>query len=378
MIIGIDGNEANVAEKVGVSVYTHKLLKYFQKHADQKTQFIVFLKNKPSRDLPEETEHFKYSIVSGNFLWSQTFLPLELYKRKALGQKIAVFFSPAHYAPRFCPIPIVVTIHDLSYFYYPDEFLKKDLYQLKNWTEYSIKKAKKVIAVSNTTKKDIVKFYETPEEKIEVVYNGYEKSLRPDHLRGESWSREHLGGDKDKKYILYVGTLQPRKNIDTLIDAFAEFRKSNKDFKLAITGKRGWLYEHIFKKVEDLNLRNEVIFKGYVSDEELGNLYKNAFCFVLPSLYEGFGIPILEAMSYGCPVITSFGSSLPEIGSEACLYFDPKDFKDLVEKINILASDSKLRSELIKKGKERVKLFSWNKCAEETLSVIASTAKQSL
>src|SRR3989344_7936592 len=176
MIIGIDGNEANVSEKVGVSIYTLKLLEYFEKKATINQQFVVFLKNKPNIDLPPENEFYKYAVIRGNLLWSQTFLPLELYKRKALGQKIQVFFSPAHYIPRFCPIPTVVTIHDLSYFYYPDEFLKKDLYQLKNWTKYSVEKARKIIAVSNTTKKDLIKFYNLPEEKIEVIYNGYEKS----------------------------------------------------------------------------------------------------------------------------------------------------------------------------------------------------------
>src|SRR5258708_2372492 len=171
MIIGVDGNEANVNEKVGVSVYTYELLKYFQRHSNASQEFLVFLKSKPNLELPVEKDHFHYEVVPGNFLWSQTFLPLHLYKKKALGQKVDVFFSPAHYAPRFCPIPFVVSINDLSYFYYPDEFLKKDLHKLKTWTKYSVEKAKKVIAVSNTTKKDSVKFYHLSDEKVEVIYN---------------------------------------------------------------------------------------------------------------------------------------------------------------------------------------------------------------
>ena len=366
MIIAVDGNEANVAEKVGESVYTLKLLEYFQKKATKNQQFTIFIKNKPNIDLPEENEFYKYAIIRGDFLWSQTFLPLELYKRKALGQNIQVFFSPAHYIPRFCPIPTVVTIHDLSYFYYPDEFLKKDLYQLKNWTKYSIEKAKKIIAVSNTTKKDIIKFYHVPEEKIEVIYNGGpSRHSDPDVTSGEESKK-----NKSQKYILYVGTLQPRKNIDTLIDAFSTFRKHNAEFKLIIVGKKGWLYEHIFKKVEELNLKKEVKFKGYVSNDELSTLYQNAFCFVLPSLYEGFGIPLLEAMSFNCPVISSFTSSLPEVGSDACLYFDPRSQQGLSEKLQELTDNRKLRNELIKKGRERIKLFSWKKCSENTLNLL--------
>ena len=297
MIIGVDGNEANVYEKVGVSVYTLKLLEYFQKTAGLNQQFIIFLKNKPGSDLPSENEFYKYALIRGNFLWSQTFLPLELYKRKALGQNIKVFFSPAHYIPRFCPIPTVVTVHDLSYFYYPDEFLRKDLYQLKNWTRYSVEKVKRIIAVSNTTKKDIVKFYHTPEEKIEVIYNGGTSRHSASETTKSEKSLKKLKVKK-QKYILYVGTLQPRKNVDCLIDAYSLFRKHFPEFKLVIVGKRGWLFEHIFKKVEDLKLKKNVVFSGYISDDELSNLYKNAFCFVLPSLYEGFGIPILEAMNF--------------------------------------------------------------------------------
>src|SRR3989344_353094 len=371
MIIGVDGNEANVSEKVGVSIYTLKLLEYFNKKATDKLQFIVFLKNKPNTDLPEENDYYRYSTIQGNFLWSQTFLPLELYKRKAFGQKINIFFSPAHYIPRFCPIPTVVTIHDLSYFYYPEEFLKKDLFQLKNWTKYSVEKAKKIIAVSQTTKKDIVKFYHIPEEKIEVIYNGG-PSPHSDPERAKRGEGEE--SKKNKKNFLYVGKLQPRKNIDTLIDAYSIFRKNHPEDKLIIAGKKGWLYEHIYKKVEELDLQKEVEFKGYVTDNELAVLYQNAFCFVLPSLYEGFGIPILEAMSFDCPVISSFASSLPEVGGEACLYFDPKDPLELKEKLTLLAENRKLRSDLIKKGGQRIRLFSWQKCAKSTLDLLSNQA----
>jgi glycosyltransferase involved in cell wall biosynthesis len=360
MIIGVDGNEANVTEKVGVSFYTFKLLNFFQKQANDSLNFIVFLKRKPNLDFPSPTNFFRYEIVPWDFLWSQTFLPLYLYKKKALGEKIDVFFSPAHYAPRFCPIASVVTVHDLSYFYYPEEFLKKDLYQLKNWTKYSVKNAKKVIAVSATTKKDLIKFYQLPEEKIEVIYNG-----GPRHIKKLKLTKS--------KFILFVGTLQPRKNLITLIAAFNLFYKQNPEFKLVIAGKKGWLYENIFHHVKELRLEKQVIFTGYISEEELISYYKNAFCFVLPSFYEGFGIPLLEAMSFNCPVISSSSSSLPEVGGNACLYFNPKSVNDLLKKMKMIMENEKLRKELIKKGKERLKLFSWKTCAEKTLAVIKKT-----
>jgi len=363
MIIGIDGNEANVSKKVGVSVYTLSLLNFFKKKSAKELQFKIFLREKPT-NLPEENKYFKYEIVPGKFLWSQIFLPLRLFKKK----DIDVFFSPAHYLPRFCPVPSVVTIHDLSYLYFPEDFLKKDLFQLKNWTKYSLKQAKKIIAVSKTTKKDIIKSYGISSDKVEVIYNG---GIR-EHIEYPLWKDEET---KKNPYILYVGTLQPRKNIETLIKAFEKIKKLYPEFKLTIAGKKGWLYDKIFNQVADLGLENDVYFTDYITNNQLVYLYKNAFCFVLPSFYEGFGIPLLEAMSYNCPVIASYSSSLPEVGGDAVLYFDPNNPLDLVEKIKMLKDDKKIRSEFIKKGRKRIKEFSWEKCAKQTLEIIKSVAK---
>lgn len=361
MTIAVDGNEANVSMRVGVSVYTLNLLKYFRDQASARLRFKIFLKATPLEDMPQENQFFKYEIVKGKFLWSQIFLPLRLFSKK----DVDVFFSPAHYTPRFCPVPQVVTIHDLAYLFYPNDFLKRDLFQLREWTKHSINNASKIIAVSKTTKKDIVKSYDIPEEKITVVYNGYEKK----HGAFESKLKASLSKDP---YILYVGTLQPRKNIQTLVKAFSKFKHLYPNFKLIIAGKKGWLYDKIYEEVTDLGLEDDVYFTDFISDNQLVFLYKNAFCLVMPSFYEGFGIPPLEAMSFGCPVISSFTSSLPEISGDAALYFDPENPYDLIEKLKSLKEDPKLRRQLIKNGESKVKQFSWKKCAAETLSVIKS------
>lgn len=359
MTIGIDGNEANVEHRVGVSIYALSLLQHFNKKANTRLKFIIYLKNKPGNSMPPQNENFKYRVISGP-LWSQIFLPAHL----SLKKEIDVFFTPAHYAPRHCPVPLVVTIHDLSHFYFPNEFLKKDLYKLTNWTKYSVRKARKIIAVSENTKQDLIKFYDLPEDKIRVIYNGYEKSL---HLPPSTVHRhpELVSGS----YILYVGTLQPRKNVPTLIRAFDKFSKIHKDYKLVITGKKGWLFDEIFELVRELGLENKIIFTDYVNDNKLAELYKDAFCLVFPSFYEGFGIPILEAMGNSCPVISSNASSLPEVGGDACLYFNPNNDDELVEKLKELINLEK-RNSLIKKGLARIKLFSWKKCADETLETI--------
>lgn len=372
MIIGIDGNEANVEKKVGVSVYTANLLRYFKLNAGPDVQFQIYLREPPHFEsafglsMPEESPYFRYKVVRGPKMWSQLFLPANLYLQRG----IDVFFSPAHYAPRFCPVPIVTTIHDVAYFYYPQEFVQKDLYQLKNWTQYSIARSKKVIAVSKTTKKDIMKFYGTPDEKIEVIYNGFEKSEPQTASSFEQIGKQY--SVHRHKYLLYVSTLQPRKDVPTLIDAFAKLKETHPEFKLVIVGRKGWMFDEIFERARKNNVEESVVFTGYLPDDEVVALYRNAFCYVLPSLYEGFGITILEAMSHGCPVITTYASSLPEVGGEACLYFEPKSSTDLLFNLNLLLTDTELRKNLIEKGKERIKLFSWEKCAEETLKILLS------
>ena len=364
MIIGIDGNEANVTYKVGVSVYTFQLLNYFQKQASENLQFIVYLRKSPQSDLPPSTEFFTYKIIWGPMLWSQLFLPLHLWLFKIQGKLLNVFFSPAHYIPRNCPFKTIVTIHDLSYIYFPDEFLKKDLFQLKNWTEYSLKNSSKIIAVSKTTKKDIIHEYGINDEKISVVYNGYEH-----HYENSPPPAKPVISEP---YFLYVGTIQPRKNLSFLISAFAQFSKRNPTYKLVLAGKKGWLYENIYKKVEQLRMENTILFPGFVSESTKDVLYKNAAAFIMPSLYEGFGIPLLEAMAHACPTLSSFSSSLPEVGGEACLYFDPKDNNDLVEKMETIVSDKNLKRKLISAGKKRVENFSWLESGKQTLSLIQS------
>lgn len=369
MIIAVDGNEANVEKKVGVSVYTFELLHYFHNNANKDLQFRVFLREKPRSDMPVQNDYFFYQVVPGKILWSQIFLPLALFFNK----KPDVFFSPAHYAPRFCPCPSVITIHDLSFYYFPQEFLQRDLHKLEHWTKYSIQNASSVIAVSENTKKDIVKFYQANEEKITVIYNGFNEKEKS-RSYANFVRAKNIDEISKMNYFLYVGTIQPRKNIERLIEAYAEVEKEHNDIKLVIVGKKGWLYDDIFEKVIELNMQDKIIFTGFLLDADLAILYQHATAFVLPSLYEGFGIPVLEAMSFGCPVICSETSSLPEVGGDACLYINPSDTMDISKKMQQILSDDKLRETLAAKGKLRTKIFSWEKCGRETLGILISAA----
>lgn len=358
MLIGIDGNEANVTEQVGVSVYTYKLLEYFSAHANSDNEFLIYLKDDPLLHMPKPNKHFSYRIVRGKRAWSQIFLPLDLFTYR----KIDRFFSPNHYAPRLSPVKTIITIHDTAYEYFPEEFLAEDLYKLKNWTKYSLRQCYKAICVSNNTKQDVKKIYKTPEKKLHIVYNGYDKIEK-----NESNILERFSIHK-KNYLFHLGTIQPRKNLLFLINAFKRIKKSNNKLQLVIAGKKGWLYEKILSEGQE----DGIIFTGYIDQKDKFELYNNALAYVIPSLYEGFGIPLLEAMSCECPVLSSNTSCLPEVGGDACLYFDPKNIDSFINSYNKLLNNNDVRNELIEKGKLRIKNFSWNKTAKETLDVLIS------
>lgn len=383
MIIGIDGNEANVMRRVGIGEYGFELLKKleeFRIHPPAKSdlapsgglKFRVYLKTEPLHDLPKQRDGWEYRIIEPKKLWTQIGLPFDLYIHKP---RPDVFFSPTHYAPRFCPVPYAISIMDLSYLYYPEMFKANDLYQLRQWTKYSIKKATVVFTISNSSKDDIIKQYGISEDKVVVTYPGIKLKVQSDKLKMTVQSSKLIREKYkiDSNYILFVGTLQPRKNIVRLIEAFSLL--GNTDLLLVIVGKKGWLFEEILAAPKKYNIENRVKFLDFVSDEELGVFYENAQFFILPSLYEGFGLPVLEAMRYGCPVITSNVSSLPEAGGDAALYVDPLSINDIKEKMEMLLDDKKLRQELIKKGREQIRKFSWEKTARQTLDVLKTLVK---
>jgi len=373
MRIGIDGNEANVERKVGISEFAYRLLLEFYKNQD--IQFEIYLKGVPRQDMPREREGWKYKIVKPRKFWTQFGLPLNLYTQK---NKPDVFFSPTHYAPRMSPVPTVISIMDLAYIYFPYAFKKNDLYQLKNWTAYSVRNSKKIVTISQSSKNDIIKVYKTNQEKVAVVYPGIKQE---DSIKYKEVSMEELQKKYhiSKQYILFVGTLQPRKNVARLIEAFTKIEISpskNQDLELVVIGKKGWLYEEIMSAPQKFGVEDKVKFLDFVGDDDLPSIYKHAQLYVLPSLYEGFGLPVLEAMKYGCPVATSNISSLPEAGGDAALYFDPESVDDIAKTITKILEDEKLRKSMIQKGYEQIKKFSWEKSAKEVLDVLQQVAEK--
>ncbi len=397
MRIGINGYEAVVPrlgyeenglpKRVGSGEYCYQLLVNLNR-IDKKNEYLIYLPKEPTSDLPKESSTWHYKIVKKRSKWNLFDLSFAFFKR----ERLDVFFSPTHYLPLFLPFPSVISILDLSYLKFPSLFKKRDLYQLKIWGRYSISKAKKILTISDSSRNDIIKEYGIPDGKVAVTYPGV-KSQIPNHkfqinsknkMQNSKLIKEKYGIEGD--YILFVGTLQPRKNVSALIEAFAQTQKNTKQntelrgkdrpLQLVIIGRKGWQYEDILESPKKFNIEDRVKFLENVTDEDLPLFYKNALCFVLPSLYEGFGLPVLEAMQNGCPVITSNTSSLPEAGGDAALYVDPKDANDISDKIQKLISNKKLRDDMIEKGYKQVKKFSWEKTAEETLKVLEEAAKK--
>lgn len=366
MLIGIDANEANVENRVGISEYAYQILNKcyeFRQRAQVNHEFIIYLKSPPKDLLPKENDWWRYRVIRPAKLWTQIGLPINLF----LTNKPDVFLTLTHYAPRFSPVPTVVSVMDLSFLHFPETFRKNDLYQLKNWTKYSVLNSKKVITISQSSKNDIIKYYKVPEEKVQVVHLG----LKEIKMENSSSTLSDFG--ITGKYILFVGTIQPRKNISRLIQAFSILPDDlKKEYQLVIVGKKGWLYEDILKTPSMYGVDDKTLFLDYVTDKDLPTFYKNAEIFVLPSLYEGFGLPVLEAMRYGCPVLTSNVSSLPEAGGEAALYFNPESVDNIEEMLEKVLKDEKLRKKMKEKGFSHYKKFTWDKAAKEVLRVVES------
>lgn len=355
MKIWIDGYEANVSQRLGSSQVAFELIKSFEKK-DLKNEYLIFLPSSLLEDLPKGRKGFNYKILRPKKLWTRIALPFALYTAK---QKPDVFFSPTHYIPRFSPVKRVVTIFDLSFLHFPEMFKKGDLWRLKNWTKFSAQNADHIITISDFSKKDIIEQYNIKEDKITVAYPGYNKDI--------FYPSNKLS--KYGSYIIYIGTIQPRKNLIRLMEAVLRIPNLNLVIigKTKGEGREGWMYEEILATPKRLGIEERVKFLGFLPSEDLADLIKGAQALIQPSLYEGFGIPVLESMACGVPVLVSNISSLPEIIGEAGLTFDPYSVDQIEQAIRVVISDKKLRQRLSKAAVIQSQKFSYEKMARTIL-----------
>jgi len=373
MNIGFDINEANIGQRVGVNQVAWELFRHLVK-VNKKHKLIALSKQRPLPDFPAPNQFLSYETFGPQKAWVLTGLTKRLFMGKP---KIDILFSPSHYTPILSFTPSVIDIMDLSYERFNnDYFTHYDLNQLKRWTSLSAKKAKHIITISNFSKQEIHSIYNVPLDKISVIYPGINTKLFQPKvpLTKQIQVRKKFG--ITGPYFVTVGTLQPRKNISLLIDAFEQVllskRPKTNKLKLVVVGKKGWLYQNIFEKVKTKKLEGKVIFTGFAPNEDLPALLKSSIAYVLPSLYEGFGIPVLEAQAVGTPAVISQSSSLPEIAGSSAIYIDkPKSAANITDKLLVaLSLSKKQRNQIISSGKDNAARFSWDKSAKKLLRLL--------
>ena len=409
MLIGVDASRSVVQERTGTENYSLNLIRRLLA-LEGNHRYRLYFNRPPASGLFPLVTDCELQVMPFPRLWTHLRLSWEMARRPP-----DLLFVPAHVLPVVHPRRSVVTIHDLGYLYYPEAHRLVDRLYLNLSTRYNARAATHLIADSSATKRDLIERYGIEPDKITVVYPGYDvlsplslgtvldRTVQCQRTRGLSKgdettfqpvrdeeaieavkARYGIAGD----YVLFVGTLQPRKNLIRLIEAFspstrlrrAQSSRSGRrlsnpqspisNLQLVIAGKKGWLYEEIFQQVEELELEGKVVFTGYVVAGDLPALLSGARLFVFPSLYEGFGLPVLEAMACGTPVICSNASSLPEVAGDAALLVDPLDVEGLAAAMERVLGDDALRAELIERGFERARKFSWERCARETLDVL--------
>lgn len=363
MLIGFEASALQGC-KSGVGYYAENLLGSMMKVAPEH-DFMLF----SNRDMsavwtPQASEKLygeRYFPVRA--AWMQAVLPGSLRRVRP-----DVCHFPNYLAPIFSDCPYVVTIHDMTLFITPRFHRFKKLVLDRTLIPHVARKASSIITVSRSARDDIVRYLKVPRSKVRVVMNAVSPAFH--RVTDEAIIKAvHAHYGLHVPYILYVGTIEPRKNLVRLIQAFAQLKKRGLPHKLVLVGQPGWRCEPIYAEVEKQSLQREVIFTGYVRFEDLPALYSGAESMAFPSLYEGFGLPVLEAMACGTPVVTSVSSSLAEVAGDAALLVDPYSVREITEALHRIHTNRGIASDLSEKGFERAAHFTWENAARSTLEL---------
>src|SRR5215475_4975315 len=359
MHIGIDAHAIG-ARQGGNETYIANLIKSLAE-IDGDNRYTIYLANAGAAAQWREEFTNRYKNFGVRLLPPPTpLVRVPVYLTYELFRRPVDVLHVQYTAPPFCRAPLVVTIHDLAFERMPETFTRRGSFQLKLTVRRTAKKAARIATVSEYSRQDLLSIYKLSPEKVVVTYNGVESIFTPQpSIPNEAEEvRRRFGISRD--FLLAVGSLQPRKNLIRLIRAYARLRSEREDFRpqLVIVGRKLWLASEIF---------DEVNLTGYVADEDLPALYRAARAFVYPSLFEGFGLPPLEAMACGTPVVTSDVSSMPEITGDAALLIDPNDEGALANALIEVVNNDRLRADLREKGIAQAKKFTWRDAAEKTL-----------
>ncbi len=358
------GFDARMIDWAGVGTYSYNLLKALQE-IDKTNEYILFCDRQSIVQVPDGANSRKAIVTEAVFsAFLQLFFSLTLKN-----QKLDIFHSPHFIYPLFLSSPAVVTIHDLIPLKCPPSMpsiIGRAYYQKAN--RRAIAKAKMVVVVSESTKKDIQEIFDVTEERIRVIPHGVGNNfqvVRDKSLLDEVKRKYRIRS----KFILNIGNSKPHKNWAGLIESFALLRKETKDYQLVLVGGRDSRFSEAVKLIKKLELEEDVLITGFVAEKDMPLLYNAAEILVFPSHYEGFGLPVLEAMACGTPVICSNSSSLPEVAGDAALMVDPNDGEGLAASMKKVLAEQRIRQDLSEKGLKRIEQFSWKKAAQRTLEV---------
>ncbi len=372
--IGINAQIVTFAatyRQAGVSRFTEQLILALQQR-DGDARYSVFVNETARGGFSDSANmRFHYTRLPAHrplvrIAWEQCLLPLA-------ARSLDVLHCPVNVLPLLSPCPTVLTVHDLTFVRYPERFKPERRRYLAASTRMSAKRARRITADSANTKTDLAAEFGVPEDKIDVVYPGVDPEFHPLSAAQAAEFRGRAG--LPDEFILFVGTLEPRKNLDLLIEAYVLLkRQMPSPPPLIVAGARGWMFDRIFAAVERHGLTDDVRFPGYVASEDLASWYSAATVFVYPSLYEGFGLPALEAMACGTPVVVSNVSSLPEVVGDAGAQVDPHQPEQLASALaEILQSKSK-REQMAAAGLQRAATFTWSRAAEQIARIYRQAA----
>lgn len=357
--IAIDASRTTVARVTGTEQYALALIREMIRQ-NTSHRLKLYFRDAPPEGLFPPSDLVTYKVIPFRRVWSHVRFAAALWKDRP-----DVTFVPAHTLPFLFPGRAVVTVHDLGYKHFPEAHPRQQRLYLDFTTRYSAWRAQTILADSQATARDLTHFYGTPDSKIEVVYPGVEAPM----IRADAPTMQKY--DLPERYFVFIGTLQPRKNIARIVQAYQQYYESvESPAELVLAGGKGWLFDEAWVRgVEGVRLI------GYIDDDEKGALLANALGLVFPTLFEGFGFPVIEAMQCGTAVIASTTSSLPELAGDAALLVNPTDISAISLAMIQLASDAQLRGRLIAKGSEQAKKFNWEVAASQTLKILEKAAR---
>jgi glycosyltransferase involved in cell wall biosynthesis len=358
---------ATVRNRTGAENYVMFLVRALAAH-DRANEYVIFAPPDTIADFAIDQRNVTFVPVpvsgrSQRMLWQQLRLPGAVRKVRA-----DVLHAPHYIMPFGLGIPCVVTFCDMTHELFPEVHQRVRRVLLRAIKRSSARRAARLIAISESARRDVIRVLGVDPGRVASTLLAGNPAFRPAPPASVATACEQHGV-RPGAYVLTVGTLEPRKNLGTLIEAYAAVEASFPETRLLIVGKAGWMYDGVFAQAERLRREGRVAFTGYVSEEELVALYTGARVFVYPSLYEGFGLPVVEAMQCGAPVITTDVSSMPEVAGDAARLVAPRDVGGFARAIGEVLTDDALAGDLARRGRERAASFSWERCAEETLRV---------